>query len=106
MHVKLFCRASGAVSTRPEALGLRPRARRRHTAPPHGAATRRRLSGIQVSAIGLGGHAIGLVKLESEAIQIVRQAIDAGVTFMDNAWKYHDGLREGLTPAIEFLVCP
>ena len=46
------------------------------------------------------------MKLESEAIQIVRQAIDAGVTFMDNAWKYHDGLREGLTPAIEFLVCP
>jgi len=65
-------------------------------APATGSIARRPFgkSGIQVSALGLGGHAIGLVKLESEAVQIVRQAIDAGVTFMDNAWEYHDGLSE------------
>jgi predicted aldo/keto reductase-like oxidoreductase len=51
-------------------------------------------SGVEVSALGVGGHAIGLAKLESEAIRIVREAIDAGATFLDNAWEYHDGRSE------------
>ena len=43
----------------------------------------------QVSLLGVGGAHLGKPK-ESEAIQIVHQAIDAGVTFMDNAWEYND----------------
>jgi aryl-alcohol dehydrogenase-like predicted oxidoreductase len=51
-------------------------------------------TGEFVSAIGLGGFHIGLVGTEREAAQIVHAAIDAGITFMDNAWEYHDGKSE------------
>jgi aryl-alcohol dehydrogenase-like predicted oxidoreductase len=47
-----------------------------------------------VSALGLGGYHIGKMKSERDAIRIVHAAIDAGVTFMDNAWEYHDGRAE------------
>jgi aryl-alcohol dehydrogenase-like predicted oxidoreductase len=42
----------------------------------------------------LGGYHLALAKSEREAIRIVHAAIDAGVTFMDNAWEYHDGQSE------------
>jgi uncharacterized protein len=51
-------------------------------------------TGVMVSAIGLGGYHIGRMKSEREAIKIVHAAIDAGITFMDNAWEYHDGRAE------------
>ena len=51
-------------------------------------------TGEMVSAIGLGGFHLGLVGSERDAISIVHRAIDAGVTFMDNAWEYHDGNSE------------
>lgn len=51
-------------------------------------------SDLQVSLLGLGGHAIGQARIEEEAIRIVQEAVDAGVTFMDNAWEYHDGRSE------------
>lgn len=57
---------------------------------------RRRLgtSGILVSALGLGGYHLAMAGSEREGIRIVHAAIDAGVTFMDNAWEYHDGKSE------------
>ncbi len=51
-------------------------------------------SGEYVSAIGLGGYHLGLVRTEKEATRIVHEAVDAGITFMDNAWEYHDGRSE------------
>jgi len=51
-------------------------------------------SGVLVSALGLGGYHLALAKSEREGIRIVHAAIDAGVTFMDNAWEYHDGKSE------------
>jgi aryl-alcohol dehydrogenase-like predicted oxidoreductase len=51
-------------------------------------------TGVQVSALGLGGSHLGSVKSESEAARIVHEAIAAGVTFMDNAWEYHQGRSE------------
>ncbi len=51
-------------------------------------------SGIVVSALGLGGYHLALAGSEREGIRIVHAAIDAGVTFMDNAWEYHDGKSE------------
>ena len=51
-------------------------------------------TGEYVSAIGLGGYHLGIPGTEREAAQIVHAAIDAGVTFMDNAWDYHDGKSE------------
>ena len=47
-----------------------------------------------MSAIGLGGYHLGNVGTEREATQIVHEAIDAGLTFMDNAWEYHEGKSE------------
>jgi len=47
-----------------------------------------------VSAIGLGGYHLGLVSSQREAVRIVHAAIDGGITFMDNAWEYHDGESE------------
>src|SRR5947199_4369220 len=51
-------------------------------------------TGEYVSAIRLGGFHIGLTPTEREATRIVHEAIDAGITFMDNAWEYHDGKSE------------
>ena len=51
-------------------------------------------TGLEVSALCLGGYHLGLVKSEQEAIRLVHEAIDAGITFMDNAWEYHDGRSE------------
>jgi aryl-alcohol dehydrogenase-like predicted oxidoreductase len=52
-------------------------------------------TGERVSAIGLGGWHIGWPQLpEAESIRIVRAAVDAGITFLDNSWDYNDGASE------------
>src|SRR5687768_17662245 len=51
-------------------------------------------TGEYVSAMGLGGYHLGLVGTEREAARIVHEAIDGGITFMDNAWEYHEGKSE------------
>jgi hypothetical protein len=51
-------------------------------------------TGVEVSAIALGGAHIGELKSEQDAIRIIHEALDAGITFMDNAWEYHDGRSE------------
>lgn len=51
-------------------------------------------TGVEVSAIGLGGYHMGVPKSEQEAILIIHEAMDAGITFMDNAWEYNDGVSE------------
>jgi aryl-alcohol dehydrogenase-like predicted oxidoreductase len=48
----------------------------------------------KVSCIGIGGYSLGSAPTLQEAIAIVHEAIDAGVTFFDNAWEYHDGKSE------------
>lgn len=48
----------------------------------------------RVSALGLGGFHVGKVATEREAIRLVHAAIDGGITFLDNAWEYHDGMSE------------
>jgi uncharacterized protein len=53
-------------------------------------------TGVHVSAIAFGGYHLGTVKSEREAVRLVHAAIDAGITFMDNAWEYHDGRSEKL----------
>jgi aryl-alcohol dehydrogenase-like predicted oxidoreductase len=51
-------------------------------------------TGVMVSALGLGGHAIGKIGNRREAVRVIHAAVDAGVTFMDNAWEYHKGRSE------------
>ncbi len=53
-------------------------------------------TGEDVSALGLGGYHLGKITTEREAVRLVHAAIDAGLTFMDNAWEYHDGRSEVL----------
>ncbi|MCM3904778.1 MAG: aldo/keto reductase [Pyrinomonadaceae bacterium] len=54
-------------------------------------------TGVEVSSIALGGYHLGLVKTKREAIRIVQEAFDQGITFIDSAWEYHDGLSEEIT---------
>jgi uncharacterized protein len=47
-----------------------------------------------VSALGLGGYHVGAIGTEREAVRLIHAAIDGGVTFLDNAWEYHEGKSE------------
>src|SRR4051794_7692541 len=51
-------------------------------------------TGLQVSALGVGGYHLGSAKDQNEAKQIVDAALDAGINFFDNAWEYHEGRSE------------
>ncbi len=51
-------------------------------------------TGERVSAIGLGGYHIGKGPDAQASIQLIRQAIDKGITFLDNCWDYNDGISE------------
>jgi uncharacterized protein len=51
-------------------------------------------TGEQVSIIGLGGYHLGTLRSLDDAVRIVQEAVDAGVTFFDNAWEYNDHRSE------------
>ena len=51
-------------------------------------------TGVQVSALGVGGYHLGSTKDQQEANELVARALDAGINFFDNCWDYHDGLSE------------
>ena len=52
-------------------------------------------TGETVSAIGLGGSHIGKPALsEAESVRLMHEAIDRGITFMDNSWDYNEGQSE------------
>ncbi len=51
-------------------------------------------TGVEVSALGLGGHHLGDAEDQKTADRIVARAIDGGVTFFDNCWEYHRGKTE------------
>ncbi|TKB87899.1 MAG: aldo/keto reductase [Nitrospira sp.] len=53
-------------------------------------------TGVQVSALCFGGAHWGRIEDDAEAIRILHEAIDAGVTFLDNAWEYNGGRSEKL----------
>lgn len=51
-------------------------------------------TGVKVSALGVGGHHLGEFKTVEEAIRLVHEAVDAGITFFDNCWEYWNGRAE------------
>ncbi len=53
-------------------------------------------TGEMVTAIGFGGYHLGMIKDDQEAIRLLQESIDEGITFLDNAWEYHDGRSEEL----------
>jgi aryl-alcohol dehydrogenase-like predicted oxidoreductase len=64
--------------------------------PPGATMPKRRLgrTGIDVSVVGLGGAHLGFLHDDQESVRIVREAIDHGVTFLDNCWDYSGGRSE------------
>jgi aryl-alcohol dehydrogenase-like predicted oxidoreductase len=63
--------------------------------PPGRTMPTRRLgrTGVEVSLLGIGGYHLGIPP-RPEAIRIVHEAIDHGVTFLDNCWDYNGGESE------------
>jgi uncharacterized protein len=53
-------------------------------------------TGVQVSALCFGGAHLGRLDNDADAIRLLHEAIDAGFTFLDNAWEYHGGRSEEL----------
>src|SRR5437879_2792048 len=51
-------------------------------------------TGEQVSIIGVGGYHLGTMGSLEDAVRLVQEAVDAGVTFFDNAWEYNDHRSE------------
>lgn len=52
-------------------------------------------TGVSVSILGLGGGHIGRAAIpQQEAVRLIQSGIDQGISFMDNAWEYHDGESE------------
>ncbi|MGJ5627883.1 aldo/keto reductase [Nostoc sp. CALU 1950] len=51
-------------------------------------------TGVKVSAIALGGATVAQGNKREEAIRIIQEAIDNGITFMDNAWEYNQHRSE------------
>jgi predicted aldo/keto reductase-like oxidoreductase len=53
-------------------------------------------TGVKVSALCFGGAHLGRIENDVEAVRILHEAIDAGITFLDNAWEYNGGRSEEL----------
>ena len=51
-------------------------------------------TGVEISALGLGGHHLGDAEDQKTAERILARVLDAGVTFFDNCWEYHRGKTE------------
>ncbi|HEY0786390.1 MAG TPA: aldo/keto reductase [Acidobacteriaceae bacterium] len=52
-------------------------------------------TGVEVSAIGLGGSHVGKPALsDAQSVQLIHSALDRGINFIDNSWDYNEGRSE------------
>ncbi len=52
-------------------------------------------TGEMISAIGMGGFHLGKKAVsDAEAVRLVHEGVDRGITFMDNCWDYNEGRSE------------
>jgi uncharacterized protein len=51
-------------------------------------------TGENVTMICLGGYHSSVHQDEADSIRLIQRAIDEGITFLDNAWDYHNGGAE------------
>jgi predicted aldo/keto reductase-like oxidoreductase len=51
-------------------------------------------TGAKISILGVGGWNARAIRDDAESIRYMHAAVDAGVTFFDNAWDYWDGEAE------------
>jgi uncharacterized protein len=49
---------------------------------------------VHISALGSGGHHIGVARDEKTAVELVHTALDGGITFYDCCWEYCRGKAE------------
>ncbi|HLJ78153.1 MAG TPA: aldo/keto reductase [Acidobacteriaceae bacterium] len=83
------------TSPNPNAARLIPRVE--HPGTMRGEMLYRKLgtTGVEVSAIGMGGYHLGKKELpEQQAIRLIHQGVDRGINFLDNCWDYNDGNSE------------
>lgn len=48
-------------------------------------------TGEKVTLLGLGGHHSTRAREEKDSLRLIQRAVHEGITFLDNAWDYHDG---------------
>lgn len=68
-------------------------------APAPGAGLPRRplgKTGIDVSIVGVAGYHLGKLTEQTEAMELVQSAVDAGINLFETAWEYQDGRNEQL----------
>ncbi len=54
-------------------------------------------TGLEVSLIGVGGYHIGDKFIDDKtSVSLIREALDNGLNFLDNAWHYNQGRSEEL----------
>ena len=52
-------------------------------------------TGVEVSAIGMGGSHLGQATVEEDtALRLIHEALDRGINFLDNSWDYNEGRSE------------
>ncbi len=51
-------------------------------------------TGVEVSAVGLGGFHVGQMADAEAGVRLIRDAVDRGITFLDNCWDYNGGQSE------------
>jgi aryl-alcohol dehydrogenase-like predicted oxidoreductase len=52
-------------------------------------------TGVEVSAIGMGGAHLGSSRLsDADAIRLMHEGVDRGINFLDNCWDYNGGRSE------------
>ena len=68
----------GSVAQNPAGIPMRPLGR----------------TGQMVTMICLGGYHSSSHKDENESVRLIQRAVDEGITFLDNAWDYRDGICE------------
>jgi hypothetical protein len=84
----------------PDVVGLLPRVE--HAGERRGEMLYRKLgtTGVEVSVIGMGGYHLGKPSMsQDEANRLMHQAIDRGITFLDNCWDYNSGRSEEVVGA-------
>jgi len=87
-----------AMAPHPSGAAVEPAERTAGAGTATGEIPKRMLgkTGVEVSALCFGGAHWGGMKSDAEAIRVLHEAIEAGVTFLDNAWEYNGGRSEEL----------
>jgi aryl-alcohol dehydrogenase-like predicted oxidoreductase len=95
-----FFRAAGLLASAALATEGQTPAAPKDEAPQSspGEIPRRKLgrADAQISALGCGGHHLGDLENIDDAIRLVREAVDGGITFFDNCWEYWNGKSENI----------